>query len=78
MCNNKFCYKKEHVLTFFLMSENKEIKCVFLGDSGVGKSCILNVYINGSEGDNMPTIGAAYFSKKVNTDIICFNYNTKT
>ena len=60
--------QKEHVLTFFLMSENKEIKCVFLGDSGVGKSCILNVYINGSEGDNMPTIGAAYFSKKVKID----------
>ena len=43
-----------------------EIKCVFLGDSGVGKTCILNYFINGgATRDTTPTIGAAYVSKSI-------------
>ena len=48
--------------------EATEIKCVFLGDSGVGKTCMLNTYVNGSNEDTLPTIGAAYLSKFIVVD----------
>ena len=45
---------------------SEEIKCVFLGDSGVGKTCILNYFVNGTfSKDSTPTIGAAYVSKTI-------------
>ena len=48
---------------------SEEIKCVFLGDSGVGKTCILNYFVNGSfSKDSTPTIGAAYVSKTIYCD----------
>lgn len=43
-----------------------EIKCVFLGDSSVGKTCILNFFMSGSPLTNTtPTIGAAYVTKTI-------------
>ena len=48
---------------------SEEIKCVFLGDSCVGKTCILNYFVNGSfSKDSTPTIGAAYVSKTIYCD----------
>ena len=56
------------------MSEtSEEIKCVFLGDSGVGKTSILINFMNGKLTKNTsPTIGAAYVSKTIKVlDKLC-------
>ena len=42
----------------------KEVKIIFLGDSGVGKSCIINRYINNLYNANIDTtLGSSYSSK---------------
>ena len=63
-------FKKIGRNSLILMSElSEEIKCVFLGDSGVGKTCILNYFINGTAArESSPTIGAAYVSKSITVD----------
>lgn len=48
------------------MSDINQIKCVFLGDSGVGKTCMLHRFINGTFiTPTSPTIGGSYLSKVV-------------
>ena len=49
----------------------KEIKIILLGDSGVGKSCIINRYINNVYNPNTETtFGSSYSSKSIKkTDI---------
>lgn len=46
------------------MEQNTVIKCVVVGDSGVGKSSLLQRYSN-NEFDEFsePTLGAAFISK---------------
>lgn len=47
----------------------RSIKVVMVGDTRVGKSCILNRLVNGNFDRNMPaTIGAAFMSKVIQTD----------
>ena len=50
------------------MKENSsELKIVFLGDSGVGKTSILSFFVSGNKLESSnPTIGAAYVSKTIN------------
>ncbi|OHT06277.1 small GTP-binding protein [Tritrichomonas foetus] len=46
---------------------NNSVKAVLLGDSGVGKTCIVSQYVIGSAPINVkPTIGAAFLTKRVN------------
>ena len=46
-----------------------ELKIVFLGNSGVGKTSIINRYITSNfEKFAQPTIGPMYFSKKLVVD----------
>ena len=56
------------------MNENNEnenenenhIKCVFLGDSGVGKTRLLNKFVyNGENYVDIPTTGASFLTKKI-------------
>jgi len=45
------------------------VKLVFLGDSGVGKSCIISKFSSGVvPTESLPTVGAAYYSKVVSVD----------
>ena len=45
------------------------VKIVFLGDSGVGKSCIISKFSTGNVPlESLPTVGAAYYSKIFTTD----------
>ena len=45
------------------------LKCVFLGDSGVGKSCLIERYMNNNfDSDTNSTIGVAFNTKYVSTD----------
>ena len=49
-----------------MVSNNTALSCkvVMLGEAGVGKTCIINRYINNSfNTDSMPTSGASYASK---------------
>lgn len=44
-------------------------KIIIIGDSGVGKTCLINKYIYNSFDENTTcTVGAAYFSKKIVSD----------
>lgn len=50
-------------------SRNEHIKCVILGDSSVGKTSMLNTYLNGNFNPNMGnTIGACYWEKTILID----------
>lgn len=44
------------------------IKIVFVGDTNVGKTCIVSKYVNGIFTTEGPTIGAAYFTKEIEVD----------
>ena len=60
------------------MQKIKEIKVVLLGESGVGKSCLLNRYVNDDFRQNIdPTIGAAFMSKMVPYKEDIFNFKVK-
>ena len=49
--------------------DDSEVKVVLLGQSNVGKTCIVNNLISGKFEDNVaPTLGASYASKIVNVD----------
>ena len=45
--------------------EPLECRVVVLGENGVGKTSIINRYVNNSFGDTMTTAGATFNSKKV-------------
>ena len=48
------------------MSESEATKIVLLGDSGVGKTSIINRFVTGKILDNIsPTVGAAFVTKQV-------------
>ena len=47
----------------------EHVKCVILGDSCVGKTSMLNTYLNGSFNPSMGnTIGACYWEKRILID----------
>lgn len=46
--------------------ENKKNKIVIIGDSNVGKTCIIERLINNSFDETKPTIGACHYEKTVN------------
>eukprot|EP01080_Neovahlkampfia_damariscottae_P007912 gene7912-12380_t len=50
-------------------SSNKKVdlKVVLLGDSGVGKTCLLVRFLHGSFGNTTATIGASFATKVVNS-----------
>jgi small GTP-binding protein len=57
-------------------TNSNERKIVFLGDSGVGKSTIIQRYIESYfEPDSQPTIGAMYFSKEFTLNNRTFKLN---
>ncbi|KAL0477724.1 rab24 [Acrasis kona] len=45
-----------------------DLKCVLLGDSGVGKTCILLRFLDNYYGDTRSTIGASYFKKTISVE----------
>jgi len=48
------------------MNEFYSLKIVFLGDSMVGKTCLIGNFVSGNAPDNViPTIGAAFVSKEI-------------
>lgn len=48
--------------------DTKAVKVVLIGDSGVGKSCICNRFINGNFSDVEATIGAAFLTQTMRVD----------
>ena len=57
--------------------EKKKIKTVLIGDSGVGKTCIVNMYLNKNFNINInTTIGAAFNRKDISDKIKNNKYNT--
>jgi len=44
-------------------SESVTFKVVMLGESGVGKTCIVNRYMQGAYITSEPTIGSSFSSK---------------
>ena len=56
--------------------EEKDIKVILLGESGVGKTCIINRYINNEFiSDSKSTIGSFSFTKTIIKDNIKYNIN---
>ena len=54
----------------------KEIKVILLGDSGVGKTCIINRYINGEFNPNSKTtLGSNASSKVIKRDQVSYILN---
>ena len=54
----------------------KNIKIVFLGEPGCGKTSIINRYVNGNfDPDQESTIGANYFSKSVEINKVWIKMN---
>lgn len=43
----------------------KNYKIVMLGDAGVGKTCIVNRYVNNEFSDTEATLGANYSAKVI-------------
>ncbi len=54
--------------------EEEEIKVIFLGESGVGKTCLINRYILGKMGDGNPSICASYNQKTIKVDEKNYKY----
>jgi Rab family protein len=51
------------------MNEATQVKLVLLGNSGVGKTCLVSQYLSGSVPESVnPTIGAAFVTKTVTLD----------
>ena len=59
------------------LSENvKELKIILLGNSGVGKTCIINRYINNVYNNLTPsTLGTAFSVKEIKKGNIKYNVN---
>ena len=56
--------------------EKKDIKIILLGESGVGKTCIINRYINNEfSPDSQPTIGSFSSTKIIIKDNIKYSVN---
>ena len=56
--------------------ETKNIKIILLGESGVGKTCIINRYINNEfSSDSQPTIGSFSSTKKIIKNNIKYSVN---
>ena len=54
----------------------KEVKVILLGDSGVGKTCIINRYINNEFNESLAsTLGSAFFLKEIIKGNIKYNVN---
>ena len=54
----------------------KDIKIIILGNSGVGKTCIINRYIfNHFNSDNETTFGSSLSSKTIKKDKIKYKLN---
>ncbi|EAX88124.1 small GTP-binding protein, putative [Trichomonas vaginalis G3] len=50
----------------YLLPAKRDIKMIFIGDSSVGKSCIINKYIKGQFSEEVePTVGASFFSREM-------------
>ena len=58
--------------------EKMKIKTVLIGDSGVGKTCIVNMYLNKNFNININTTIGAAFNRKDISDKIKNNRNNKT
>jgi small GTP-binding protein len=53
-------------LTLFYNPSDLLIKIVIVGDSGVGKTCLLNRYYDGSFTEsNLMTIGVQFYKKEI-------------
>ena len=65
--NNHFFFLLKFLKFFFIYFMNNIrtfAKVVFIGDSGVGKSCIISRFSTGNIPiESLPTVGAAYYSK---------------
>ena len=50
-------------------SRKEHVKCVILGDTAVGKTTILNTYLNGNFNPKLGnTIGACFWQKTITID----------
>jgi small GTP-binding protein len=59
-----------------MVDDVKNVKVVFLGEPGCGKTSIINRYINGTfNPDQESTIGANYFSKTVEVNSVWIKLN---
>ena len=56
------------------MEEEEEIKVIFLGESGVGKTCLINRYCLGKMGDGNATMCASYNQKTIKVDEKNYKY----
>ena len=58
------------------VKEEKDIKVILLGESGVGKTCIINRYINNVYNNLTPsTLGTAFSVKEIKKGNIKYNVN---
>ena len=54
----------------------KEIKIILLGETGVGKSCIINRYINNTfNKETSSTLGSTFLSKEITKGNTIYNLN---
>ena len=58
------------------VKEEKDVKVILLGESGVGKTCIINRYINNVYNNLTPsTLGTAFSVKEIKKGNIKYNVN---
>ena len=58
------------------VKEEKDVKVILLGESGVGKTCIINRYINNVYNNSTPsTLGTAFSVKEIKKGNIKYNVN---
>ena len=58
------------------MEKTKDVKAILLGESGVGKTCIINRYINNEFNESLAsTLGSAFFLKEIIKGNIKYNVN---
>ena len=59
-----------------MSKEKKDVKIILLGESGVGKTCIINRYINNDYNPETPsTLGSAFASREIKKGNIIYNVN---